>query len=58
MPIAGFEPAIPAIERPQTLRFRLRGHWDRQKKYFRVLFGEVDNCKGHTTESVVDRLIK
>jgi len=27
---AGFEPIIPASERPQTHAFRPRGHWDRQ----------------------------
>jgi hypothetical protein len=31
MPQAGFEPAAPATERPQTYA-RPRGHWDRLKQ--------------------------
>ena len=29
MPPVGFEPTVPAGERPQTYALRLRGYWDR-----------------------------
>jgi hypothetical protein len=33
-PPAGFEPTIPASERPQTHVLRPRGHWDRHKMIY------------------------
>jgi hypothetical protein len=34
MPLAGFEPIIPASDRPQTHAFRPRGYWERQWRIF------------------------
>ena len=36
MPPVGFEPTIPASERPQTYALRRRGHWDRQVMLYTV----------------------
>jgi hypothetical protein len=48
-PPAGFEPANPASERPQTHTLRQRGHWDRHPPFGHPnMFGEVhklwSNC--------------
>ena len=48
MPLAGFEPAIPASERPQT-RLRPLGYWGRRHvfTYFRQ-FAEEYGSSGNT----------
>ena len=38
MPQTGFEPAIPAGERPQTYALRLHGCWDRPFQVYRPKF--------------------
>jgi len=54
----GFEPTISAGERPQTLRLRPRGYWDRQHFCSEIISRKIDNSAvlmwgiRHTRESV------
>jgi len=46
MPLAGFEPAIPASERAANPYFIPCGHWDRPKVYQNYLFNSLIGQNG------------